>query len=203
MILITRDLNSQSVMKILYFLFLFTIFTTSVHGQNIVTTDAGKLQTAILNRPIYRYSFNATKDTEDDHDFVGMDITSKAGNLADVLGNNIYNVDSLVVRGTVDAADIRTLWDASFKGRLSVIDLKNAEIENGIVPEDAFWHQEEQLDPSGEFINTIHLRRIILPDGVKRIEEGAFMYCINLEEINIPSSLQYLGTYAFSDCVSL
>ena len=96
-------------MKILYFLFLFTIFTTSVHGQNIVTTDAGKLQTAILNRPIYRYSFNATKDTEDDHDFVGMDITSKAGNLADALGNNIYNVDSLVVRGTVDAADIRTL----------------------------------------------------------------------------------------------
>ena len=42
--------------------------------------------------------------------FVGMDITSKAGNLADALGNNIYyNVDSLVVRGTVDAADIRTL----------------------------------------------------------------------------------------------
>lgn len=190
-------------MKILYFLFLFTIFTTSVHGQNIVTTDAGKLQTAILNRPIYRYSLNATKDTEDDHDFVGMDITSKAGNLADVLGNNIYNVDSLVVRGTVDAADIRTLWEASFKGRLSVINLENAEIENGIVPEDAFWHQKEQLDPSGEFINTIHLRRIILPDGVKRIEEGAFMYCINLEEINIPSSLQYLGTYAFSDCVSL
>lgn len=190
-------------MKILYFLFLFTVFTTSVHGQNIVTTDAGKLQTAILNRPIYRYSLNATKDTEDDHDFVGMDITSKAGNLADVLGNNIYNVDSLVVRGTVDAADIRTLWEASFKGRLSVINLENAEIENGIVPEDAFWHQKEQLDPSGEFINTIHLRRIILPDGVKRIEEGAFMYCINLEEINIPSSLQYLGTYAFSDCVSL
>ena len=135
--------------------------------------------------------------------FVGMDITSKAGNLADALGNNIYNVDSLVVRGTVDAADIRTLWDASFKGRLSVINLENAEIENGIVPEDAFWHQKEQLDPSWEFINTIHLRRIILPDGVKRIEEGAFSYCINLEEVNIPSSLQYLGTYAFSDCVSL
>jgi len=177
--------------------------TSAVHGQNIVMTDVGKLQTAILNRPVYRYSINTPTSTEDDHDFVGMDITSKAGNLADALGNNIYNVDSLVVRGTVDAADIRTLWDASFKGRLSVINLENAEIENGIVPEDAFWNQKEQLDPSWEFINTIHLRRIILPDGVKRIEEGAFYGCINLEEINIPSSLQYLGTYAFSDCVSL
>ena len=201
--LTTRDTNSQSAMKILYFLFFLTIFTTSVHGQNIATTDAGKLQTAILNRPVYRYSINTPTSTEDDHDFVGMYITSKAGNLAGALGDNIYNVDSLVVRGTVNAADIRTLWDASFKGRLSFINLKNAEIENGIVPEDAFWHQKEQLDPSGEFINTIHLRRIILPDGVKRIEEGAFSYCINLEEVNIPSSLQYLGTYAFSDCVSL
>lgn len=83
--------------------------TSAVHGQNIVMTDAGKLQTAILNRPVYRYSINTPTSTEDDHDFVGMDITSKAGNLADALGNNIYNVDSLVVRGTVDAADIRTL----------------------------------------------------------------------------------------------
>ena len=201
--LTTRDLNLISIMKILYFLFFLTIFTTSVHGQNIATTDKGKLQTAILNRPIYRYSINATKSTEDDHDFVYMDITSKAGNMADILGDNIYKIDSLVVRGTMNDADIHTLWEASFNGMLSVINLENAEIENGIVPEDAFWHQEEQLDPSGEFINTIHLNRIILPDGVKRIEEGAFSYCVNLEEVNIPSSLQYLGTYAFSDCVSL
>ena len=190
-------------MKILHFLFFLSLFTTSVYGQEIDTTFVGKIQTAILNRPVYRYSINTPTSTEDDHDFVGMDITSKAGNLADALGNNIYNVDSLVVRGTVDAADIRTLWDASFKGRLSVINLENAEIENGIIPEDAFFHQTEQLDPSGEFINTLHLRKIILPEGVKRIEEMAFSYCINLEDVNIPSSLQYLGTYAFSDCVSL
>ena len=174
---------------------------SSVYGQKVDTTLIGKQQTAIFNRPIYDYSIKAPKTIDDNQDFQSLDITSYGGNLADALGNNIYNVDSLVVRGTVDAADIRTLWDASFKGRLSVINLENAEIENGIVPEDAFWHQKEQLDPSGEFINTIHLRRIILPDGVKRIEECAFMYCINLEEINIPSSLQYLGTYAFSDCI--
>ena len=176
---------------------------SSVYGQKVDTTLIGKQQTAIFNRPTYDYSIKAPKTIDDNQDFQSLDITSKAGNLAGALGNNIYNVDSLVVRGTVDAADIRTLWDASFKGRLSVINLENAEIENGIVPEDAFWHQKEQLDPSWEFINTIHLRRIILPDGVKRIEEMAFSYCINLEEVNIPSSLQYLGTYAFSDCVNL
>uniref|UniRef100_UPI004029A129 leucine-rich repeat protein n=1 Tax=Prevotella sp. TaxID=59823 RepID=UPI004029A129 len=176
---------------------------SSVYGQKVDTTLIGKQQTAIFNRPTYDYSIKAPKTIDDNQDLQSLDITSKAGNLAGALGDNIYNVDSLVVRGTVDAADIRTLWDASFKGRLSVINLENAEIENGIIPEDAFWHQKEQLDPSWEFINTIHLRRIILPDGVKRIEEMAFSYCINLEEVNIPSSLQYLGTYAFSDCVNL
>lgn len=176
---------------------------SSVYGQKVDTTLIGKQQTAIFNRPTYDYSIKAPKTIDDNQDFQSLDITSKAGNLAGALGDNIYNVDSLVVRGTVDAADIRTLWDASFKGRLSVINLENAEIENGIIPKDAFWHQKEQLDPSWEFINTIHLRRIILPDGVKRIEEMAFSYCINLEEVNIPSSLQYLGTYAFSDCVNL
>ena len=176
---------------------------SSVYGQKVDTTLIGKQQTAIFNRPTYGYSIKAPKTTDDNQDFQSLDITSHGGDLADVLGDNIYNVDSLVVRGTVNDADIHTLWDASLNGRLSVINLENAEIENGIIPEDAFWHLKEQLDPSGEFINTIHLRRIILPDGVKRIEEGAFAYCVNLEETNIPSSLQYLGTYAFSDCVSL
>ena len=176
---------------------------SSVYGQKDDTTLISKQQTAIFNRPTYGYSIKAPKTTDDNQDFQSLDITSHAGDLADVLGDNIYNVDSLVVRGTVDDADIHTLWDASLNGRLSVINLENADIENGIIPEKAFWHQKEQLDPSGEFINTIHLRRIILPDGVKRIEEGACAYCVNLEETNIPSSLQYLGTYAFSDCVSL
>ena len=176
---------------------------SSVYGQKVNTTLIGKQQTAIFNRPTYDYSIKAPKTIDDNQDFQSLDITSKAGNLAGALGDNIYNVDSLVVRGSINDTDIHTLWEASFKGRLSVINLENAEIENGIVPEDAFWHQKEQLDPSWEFINTIHLRRIILPYGVKRIEEGAFSYCINLEEVNIPSSLQYLGTYAFSDCVSL
>ena len=109
------------------------------------------------------------------------------------VANNIYNVDSLVVRGSINDTDIHTLWEASFKGRLSIINLENAEIENGIIPEDAFWHQKEQLDPSWEFINTIHLRRIILPYGVKRIEEGAFSDCDSLEQIIFPATLNLLG----------
>ena len=57
----------------------------------------------------YDYSIKAPKTIDDNQDFQSLDITSHGGDLADALGNNIYNVDSWVVRGTVDAADIRTL----------------------------------------------------------------------------------------------
>ena len=170
---------------------------SSVYGQKVDTTLIGKQQTAIFNRPTYDYSIKAPKTIDDNQDFQSLDITSKAGNLAGALGNNIYNVDSLVVRGSINDTDIHTLWEASFKGRLSIINLENAEIENGIIPEDAFWHQSEQLDPSWEFINTIHLRRIILPDGVKRIEEMAFKLCNSIPSCIKSEIIQRFGEKVF------
>ena len=176
---------------------LIFLFTSALCCFTSTTSFGQEQEINMFPKETFKYSIESKAVEE--QPVVYRDITTTiAGSLAEKLGNEANTIDSLVVAGPINADDIRTLWDASFKGRLSVINLENAEIENGIVPEDAFWHQKEQLDPSGEFINTIHLRRIILPDGVKRIEECAFMYCINLEEINIPSSLQYLGTYAFS-----
>ena len=178
------------------------LFTSALCCFTSTTSFGQEQEINMFPKETFKYSIESKAVEE--QPVVYRDITTTiAGSLAEKLGNEANTIDSLVVAGPINADDICTLWDASFKGRLSVINLENAEIENGIVPEDAFWHQKEQLDPSGEFINTLHLRRIILPDGVKRIEEGAFSYCINLEEINIPSSLQYLGTDAFSDCVSL
>ena len=95
------------------------------------------------------------------------------------------------------------MWQASFLGNLSVINLENANVENGIVPKNAFWHQSEQLEPDGQYIDCIRLRRIIFPEGVVEIGNGAFSYCIYLEEINIPSTLRHLNSYAFSDCIRL
>ena len=181
---------------------LIFLFTSALCCFTSTTSFGQEQEINMFPKETFKYSIESKAVEE--QPVVYRDITTTiAGSLAEKLGNEANTIDSLVVAGPINADDIRTLWDASFKGRLSVINLENAEIENGIVPEDAFWHHKEQLDPSGEFINTIHLRRIILPDGVKRIEEGAFAYCINLEEINIPSSLQYLGTYAFMMCVSL
>ena len=48
-----------------------------------------------------------------------------------------------------------------------------------------------------------NLKGIIIPEGVKVIENGAFMYCRQLEEISLPSSLESIGEDAFGFCESL
>lgn len=185
-------------MKKIHFLLFFVTLAMSAYGQQSdVAAIASKLQ---INS--YKFSIKSPKTVEDNCDFKYLDITSHGGDLAKMLGDNIYIVDSLVVRGTVDDTDFNTLWDASFNGRLSVINLENAEVENGVIPEDAFWHSE-QLNIEEGYITLIHLRRIILPNGIKRIEESAFSYVVNLEDVNIPSELQYIGPSAFEQCENL
>ena len=47
------------------------------------------------------------------------------------------------------------------------------------------------------------LTKIVLPDGLKKIPEGAFKGCKFLREINIPDSVTEIGNDAFQRCSSL
>ena len=69
------------------------------------------------------------------------------------------------------------------------------------MPANAFFHADEQTDDTGIYV--IGLKRIILPDNIKSIGGGAFVYAVRLEEINLPKGLRELGSYTFSDCKSL
>lgn len=98
---------------------------------------------------------------------VYRDITLTAtGTLAEALGEDANLVDSLVVRGPINEADFKTMWSASFHGKLEVINLENAEIENNIVPECAFWDAKAQIN------EYVRLRKIALPDGITEIGGG-------------------------------
>lgn len=43
-----------------------------------------------------------------------------------------------------------------------------------------------------------NLEGVVLPDGLKRIGEGAFYKCWNLKFVNLPKSLEFIGGSAFS-----
>ena len=126
---------------------------------------------------------------------------TEAGKLAETIGSDINEIDSIAVSGPINDSDFNTLWSATFYGKLSVINLENAEIENESVPANAFFHADEQMTDTRVYL--IRLKRIILPDNIKSIGSSAFLYAGLLEEINLPKGLRELGHYTFSDCTSL
>lgn len=48
------------------------------------------------------------------------------------------------------------------------------------------------------FAGNEHLKEVIMPDTVVRIQMGAFEYCSNLEKINISTSCRWIDQYVFS-----
>lgn len=72
-----------------------------------------------------------------------------------------------------------------------------------------FGYDEEIVIPSeinGKAVTVIgecafwesYLLSVEIPEGVKRIEDSAFIDSLDLEEIILPESLEYVGPYAFS-----
>ena len=47
------------------------------------------------------------------------------------------------------------------------------------------------------------LKKVIIPESVKRIGTGAFADCKNLKEVSIPKSVEEIGERAFIDCKKL
>ncbi|MBR3149278.1 MAG: leucine-rich repeat protein [Eubacterium sp.] len=51
--------------------------------------------------------------------------------------------------------------------------------------------------------NLQNIKSVTIPEGVKRIGQGAFCSCSSLESIILPSTLTYIGLEAFYECVNL
>ena len=47
------------------------------------------------------------------------------------------------------------------------------------------------------------MERVLIPESVLRIDNGAFESCMKLERIDLPSRLEHIGSYAFSNCGAL
>ena len=47
------------------------------------------------------------------------------------------------------------------------------------------------------------LTKVIIPEGVEKIDGNAFLYCDKLEEVKLPSTLKEIGEGAFAYCPNL
>ena len=66
------------------------------------------------------------------------------------------------------------------------------------------WHVPDSVRviARNAFYRLGKLRHVVLPPGLEKIEEGAFVEC-GLEEITFPDSLREIGPHAFVDCSRL
>ena len=57
--------------------------------------------------------------------------------------------------------------------------------------------------PDNAFLGHRGLRKVVLPQGVKRIGRQAFFHCKNLQEISLPSTVTIVEDGAFNGCIAL
>ena len=117
------------------------------------------------------------------------------GQLRNVIGDRLTYIDSLTVIGPVHPTDFHVMYHGALDGRLRVINLENASFYLDEVPDNAFYSEREQDDGS-TFTRLSNLRRVILPEGTRRIGENAFANT-DVEHVNLPESLEEIGTRAF------
>ena len=108
------------------------------------------------------------------------------------MGDDWDKVDSLVVKGAINKADFKTLYNCSRLGKLTVLNLEGASIEGNRIPDFALYYPNITSD----YLNIL---RIILPNNVTEIGEYSFGN-MRLKKINFPASLKKFSRGSFNGC---
>ncbi len=137
---------------------------------------------------------------------------SAAGNLEKELGPEMEKqVRLLIVDGYLNDRDLRYIKKLCDRSRVYGadgrevdnyidIDMSHARINNG---GSFFTSGNRDVLSSSMFSNCNHLRSIVLPDRLRKIDRGAFRYCSNLEDVVLPYGLDEIGEEAFMNCSQL
>lgn len=120
-------------------------------------------------------------------------VITAEGQLGELLSATGYAIDSLVVKGPVNEADIRAINGAVAEAYIKVVDMREAKVKEGIIPQDAFV----PYNNTNLSYREPNLRRIILPEDIVEIGDNAFNRC-TAEIINLPKSVIKMGVDAFS-----
>ncbi len=138
--------------------------TNSVSSDNSLTMypklieDYGLLEEQPFPAFNLRDKRISTRSDSKDSEFMHATL-SESGTLASIVGDRLLELDSISVEGPMNDDDFNTLWESSFNGHLKVINLENAIIENGKIPDYALFHIDEQVDWSNFDIYTIWLEK--------------------------------------------
>lgn len=131
-----------------------------------------------------------------------LTIETSSGNLASLVSEEMRSEQSLTLVGTMDARDFVAMHD--FFSSLRTLDISAVVIEELVAIDRLLggktFFEADALPPQAFF--GMGLTSVALPQGLKKINEGAFT-AVPLKKIDIPASVITIGDYSFYDCDEL
>lgn len=124
----------------------------------------------------------------------------ESGKLGDIIGDDSTTIESIKVTGKINAEDIETIRKISWFNKLRNVDLSETEIDNGEIPEYAFFNEEQQYIEDKEY--GVSLKTFIFPKNTTKIGDYAF-YMAKLEKLTLPNELTSIGEGAFYSCSNI
>ena len=125
------------------------------------------------------------------------------GTLKEKLGDDLYKVRNLVVRGKINGDDLATLRDmvgctGDKTRRLAKLNLRAAQIvKGGIYMDDKELNKDNHL-PDLAFERAVSLRSITVPSTLRSIGYAAFQDTYSLREVKLNEGLEEIDTWAFA-----
>lgn len=146
-----------------------------------------------------------------------------AGTLSSLLPAQTDTITTLVLQGTLNSSDIKTIRELP---ALKYLDMEGSKIVSGgdaylngmgtvanVFPKEMFVNNkviETVILPSEAievayhaFMGCSALKKVVLPETVRTFGNDLFSGCSNLEEINMPAEAESMGTGMFWGCAKL
>ena len=92
-----------------------TVGTVSVQKENNLSVNGeAPLSLTLDGKDPQSCQFLSKRAPDENHEFTWKEVTTtRGGELAELLGDQLRSIDSLVVKGNVNDDDFHTMWDAS------------------------------------------------------------------------------------------
>lgn len=167
----------------------------------------------LLILTVFAISANAQNIKVVSTDF-GDDLSTK-------LGEERYNIDSLVITGNLGHTAFPVICDCVRNGKLTGIDMSQCNVENDSIPENGLMvtmqaHQVNEhcikglklprnLRAIGKHgLGHLHVSTLEIPSTLRVIDDKAFDFCWHISgTLDIPEGVESLGREAFYDWYSI
>lgn len=125
---------------------------------------------------------------------------NEAGDLATLLGDNLYEYATISLAGPMNGDDLcclrkmmgRNVDESITPGILSQVDMADVKIVAGGGPYGASRYTQDHVVGQGLFANCTNLQKVCLPVEATTLEKDAFAGCTALTKLEIPASVKQL-----------